>query len=77
MVNSKRIFVLAEDVNYFGTIIPRGTVYKQKAKDQDYYECYKEEDGLIMQCPSYNLHFMVVKNNPLFIETFLLAQNAL
>jgi len=66
----KRIYVVNEDSDFFGFIIPKGSVYKKNPKNKDYYNCYKEENGMMIISPSYDLHFMVVENNERFIKTF-------
>lgn len=65
-----RIYVVAENSDFFGFIIPKGTVYKQNPRNKDSYRCYKEENGLIIIAPSFDLHFTIVENNERFIKTF-------
>lgn len=65
-----RMYVLCEDSDFFGFKMPKGTVYKQNKEDKDYYECYRNENDIIMRSPSFDLHFMIIINNRKFVETF-------
>lgn len=51
-------WVLLIDVDFFGRMIPSGTIFKQV--NADYY--HPIINGA--RCPSYQIDFMIVKNNP-------------
>ena len=51
-------FILLNDVNWFGQIIPAGTIYRQV--NADYY--HPIINGA--RCPSKQINFYTVLNNP-------------
>lgn len=69
-MKSKQIYVLKYDTQHFNNKIPAGSVYKKNPKNGDEYECFIDRENIIMKCPSFNLHWMIVENNSLFIKSF-------
>jgi hypothetical protein len=55
-----RAFILLKDFNFFGKIIPKGTVYTMFPYDHDVYICNTPNGDI---CPHWNLTFMTVINN--------------
>lgn len=51
-------WVLLVDIDFFGTMIFAGTIFRQV--NADYYHPIIN----VARCPSYQIDFMIVKNNP-------------
>ena len=51
-------WVLLVDIDFFGRIICAGTIFRQV--NEDYYQPIINGS----RCPSYQIDFMIVKNNP-------------
>ena len=67
----RKAYVLCQEVNYFGRVIPRGTVYEESERTKDYYIPDILDRGILMSCPALELHFTTVKNNDeFFIEIY-------
>ena len=65
------MYELKKDFNWFGKIIPKGTLYIQMESDPDRYECRSE--GNIK--PAYNLTFHTVKNNEEYFKKVTIDNN--
>ena len=55
-----RDYVLQQDINFFGRLIPAGTIYKQVNADHYHPMLYGS------QCPSLGVDFYIAKNNPAY-----------
>lgn len=59
--NKPEKYILRKSVNWFGTYIPQGTIYVQHGKDY-YWPIINDA-----HCPSMQIDFMTVTNNPYFM----------
>lgn len=57
-LKKKQDWILKKEINFFGKIIPEGTVYQQVSAD--YYHPIVKGNG----CPSLQVDFYIIKNNP-------------
>ncbi len=53
--------LLLKDFNWFGKIIPEGTIYRQYPNTKDNFRCFTANGD---ECPHWDLTFMTVRNNP-------------
>lgn len=51
-------YILQQEINFFGKIIPKGTLFIRKG--EDYW--WPVIDGA--HCPHYQVSFMITRNNP-------------
>lgn len=64
-------YVLIEDVNFFGTPIPKGAIYRTTASDRDWYTPTFVDRGILTVFYGLALHFTVVKGNKYFIKIWI------
>lgn len=58
------MYILTEDFDWFGELLPKGTIYIKSAKDDDIYICYKPNSNLLQKSILPNN----IKDNEYFIE---------
>lgn len=68
-MNLKRYYVLIHDFDFFGRIIPKGTVYKQ-LENNDYYRPTIIKENIPSDCPNLDLHFTNMRQE-YFIEIYV------
>jgi hypothetical protein len=59
--------ILVRDVNYFGRVIRQGSTFKKV--DSDRYCLWENRGGIIMHCPTVELHFTSV-NEEYFVKQY-------
>ena len=64
-------FVATSDLDFFGIIVPKGTIYKSQKTNNDWFTPVIIENETPMTCPNYQLHFTVLINNDNFIEVYI------